>query len=165
LIPRAARVEISNQLHDMNGRRRERCVNPTRVLQEIRAVWRYPNDNYSVIVGGSVPNSYGYRAWTTIVLIVKVEGVISVGVNISDAHGPSPGRAWDELRPWNPKFRAFWPRLRAWALDEEQIRFSLPMVIQDAAEILVALDYGLERADNDPNELVEAQNRYMRLLV
>jgi hypothetical protein len=84
--PRHTTRRLRTALDTVNGRRRERILHLQEVAQVVREAL---TDGLGYTTGGSVANSYGYRAYTTMAAAVGVSDLIAIGVAIRDANaGP-----------------------------------------------------------------------------
>lgn len=91
-------TEVNRRMALANGKRRERTLTIGDGLWEIREVGRGLPWSYED--GGTVANAYSYRAYTTLVLSVRIDGRVFFDATVSDAKSVTPGRGWSVLKPW-----------------------------------------------------------------
>jgi hypothetical protein len=75
---------LEESLNQLNGRRRERTITMDDIRQAVSEARR---GGYGWVSGGTVPNSYKYRAISSSCMAVKTGGSIYVALGTHDAHG------------------------------------------------------------------------------
>lgn len=110
------RLEVA--VENANGDLRARRIDYTDGKGAVRkALWNADFPAHYVD-GGGVANSYGYRAYTALVLVyVRKDGKICVDGGQAQARkdGGSPANVWQELVQWKAGAKALLRRLEQWA--------------------------------------------------
>ena len=128
--------DLLDKMREANGKRR------VRILNEDLLAWALQECADLSIIGGwsvccahgtYVANSYGWRGWATLALIVRIPRGVAVSVDVSPIPGASPGRLWKDLQPWykgpTPKQnKAQLERVDAWVKKQPCHRFSLKFI-------------------------------------
>ncbi len=147
-----ARGALEVLLAKANGRRRARTLSLGEVEQLAREAAASATGVAFRHGGSSDP-----RARTTLCLAVVNDGVVTAGVAELTALDPDPGRAWAELRPWNPHLlEANVAHARAWAAraGDDRVAWRLPKPARRDGEALLAAV--LEHPEEDAPRLVYA---------
>lgn len=87
---------IDRLLAAANGRRTTRVMRRLDVLNAIEEALR---TGFALRTGGSVDDA---RAQTTLVLVVKTDRGITVGIGAARGSAPEPGQLWTQLDRWLP---------------------------------------------------------------
>lgn len=111
-------------LKTANGKRRTRLLSISDIQSLIESV-----EKYSWILGGTVRPSYPGNAQTTLAFIAKKGKYTTLGIRACSALRASPGRAWEELQPFNENHTSLQERIKGWCLTSRRPN-GLPTVLQ-----------------------------------
>ena len=99
-LPPDLDAAIDRLLASANGRRRTRTLSRSSIDRLIARGLNRDLGDYETHDGGSVANSYGYPAVSTVALIAVTSTGVYLGISEANCPSPSPGRAWSELQPF-----------------------------------------------------------------
>lgn len=99
-LPPDLDAAIDRLLAEANGRRRTRTLARYEIDRLIARGLDLDLGDYVADNGGSVVNSYGYPAVSTVALIAVTSTGVYLGISEANCPSPSPGRAWRELQPF-----------------------------------------------------------------